>query len=86
MILLTMRDGGELQAALAWAALEGVEFWAVNKNPTQRSRTSSPKVYAHRYIDDAALGVPLVYPETGRPYVDWGIMGPALIEAVEAKK
>lgn len=35
--------------------------------------TSSPKVHADLYIDDAALGCPLIYnPDfSDRPYVDW---------------
>jgi hypothetical protein len=44
----------------------------VGENPTQKEWTSSPKCYAHIYIDDAALGCPLVKGENGeRDYVDW---------------
>ena len=28
-------------------------------------------VDAPLYIDDAALGAPLIYPEDGRPFLDW---------------
>jgi hypothetical protein len=86
LILLTMRDGHELYEAVRWAALNGIVFHTVNENPAQASWTTSPKVYAHRYVDDAAMGAPLVYPEQGRPYVDWEIMGPALIAAIDQMK
>lgn len=82
LILLTMRDGPELEEARQWARHNGIVFFAVNENPTQKEWTQSPKVYAHKYIDDAALGAPLVYPEEGRPYVDWDVMGPALLAAL----
>ena len=44
-----------------------------NINPTQKSWTDSPKVYANLYIDDAALGCPLTIDNdfSDRPYVDW---------------
>jgi hypothetical protein len=48
-----------------------VELYAVNGNPSQYGWTNSKKVYANLYIDDAALGVPLKFDETGRGYVDW---------------
>lgn len=71
LILHTMRDGGHLKAAVAWLMANGVTPWAVNNNPEQGEWTTSHKVYAHVYIDDAALGCPLEYPARGRPYVDW---------------
>jgi hypothetical protein len=54
-------------------AQHGIPLMGVNENPSQKSWTSSPKAYAQLYIDDAALGTPLVYPESSseRPYVDW---------------
>lgn len=58
LILLTMRSGKELEEAVNFCAEKGIKFWAVNDNPTQSSWTSSRKVYANMYIDDAALGVP----------------------------
>ena len=45
-----------------------------NNNPQQKHWTDSKKVFAHMYIDDSALGIPLKYDEDGsvsRPYVDW---------------
>lgn len=55
-----------------WFETNGIEVWSYNLNPEQSSWSESPKCYAHLYIDDAALGCPLIYPESGdRPYVDW---------------
>lgn len=75
LILFTMRSGEHLDDARAWFDKHGIPLWGVNENPEQKSWTSSPKPYAHFYIDDAALGCPLVpaglYISTKRPYVDW---------------
>ena len=72
IVLWTMRSGVELDEARAWLEDNGVTLWGVNRNPQQGAWTSSPKAYAHTYIDDAALGCPLVTPSNGeRPYVDW---------------
>ena len=70
IILWTMRDGDELDAAFAYLAGNGVVPFGVNENPAQHW-SSSRKAYAHKYIDDAAVGCPLIHPEEGRPYVDW---------------
>ena len=73
LILYTMRSGPELDAAVAWFESHSIRLWAVNTNPTQKRWTSSNKTYAELYIDDAALGVPLVVDPTPgvRPWVDW---------------
>lgn len=74
IILHTMRskrqDRDILQEAIDWFRANGIPLYGVNENPSQKNWTQSPKVYAHIYIDDAALGIPLVYGD-GRPYVDW---------------
>ena len=59
LILNTMRSGKELQEAVNWLNSQGIKLYGINKNPTQTSWTTSPKVYAEIYIDDAALGCPL---------------------------
>lgn len=73
IILNTMRCGQELEDAKMWFVKNHIELFGANRNPTQSRWTTSPKVYAHLYIDDAALGCPLKYdPElSDRPYVDW---------------
>lgn len=79
LILWTMRSGKELQDAVKWFEENEIPLFGVNENPDQRSWTESKKAYAKLYIDDAALGVPLLTKpvddndedNSGRPYVDW---------------
>lgn len=59
LIINTMRDKLPLKKAQAWFEGHGIPIFGVNRNPNQYW-TSSPKVYAQIYIDDAALGVPLL--------------------------
>ena len=71
IILYTMRSGDSLQDAVDYIRLRGIPLKGVNHNPEQSQWTDSPKAFAHRYIDDSAVGCPLIYPATGRPYVNW---------------
>jgi len=84
LILWTMRAGKgfnynatgyskELEVAVSWLLRRGITLWGVNENPEQFKWSTSPKAYAHLYIDDAALGCPLIVnPElSDRPFVDW---------------
>lgn len=85
LILWTMRSDGRpdhgdvLTQALEFCNSHGIEFYGVNSNPDQ-GWSSSPKAYAHIYIDDAAFGCPLAEnPRVGgRMYVDWEVAGPAI--------
>lgn len=72
LILYTMRCNKELEEAMEWFDKNEITLWSVNENPTQ-SWTTSPKIFAHLYIDDTALGCPLKYDPwlCKRPYVDW---------------
>lgn len=72
LILYTMRSGKLEKEALAWFKQHDIPIYAVNINPAQKKWTKSPKVHADVYIDDGALGCPLIHsPHTSRPYVDW---------------
>lgn len=71
IILLTMRSEQQLDEAVQWMNSHSVNIWAVNHNPEQAAWTTSPKVYAHIYIDDAALGCPTKPVWGERPVVDW---------------
>ena len=72
LILFTMRSGEKLEAAVRWFRDRKIELWAVNENPEQRSWTTSPKVYADYYIDDSALGCPIMFIDGVRhPIVNW---------------
>lgn len=76
LILNTMRSGKELDEAVNWFKENGIELYGVNENPSQKSWTNSPKVYAHMYIDDAALGCPLKLDLSlsDRPFLDWEVV------------
>ena len=79
LILWTMRSGKELKEAARWFKLNGIPLYASQTNPTQFRWTESPKAFAHLYIDDAGLGIPLTrnYQKgehsftDKRPFVDW---------------
>jgi len=61
-----------LQDAIDWFKKNEIPLYGINENPTQKEWTDSSKVYANLYIDDSALGCPLIYEEMElRPYVDW---------------
>lgn len=73
IILLTMRDSGTvLRDALGWFRKNEIPLYAVNQNPSQNSWSDSRKVFAHYYLDDQAVGVPIIWEEDGKGYyVDW---------------
>jgi hypothetical protein len=88
LIMYTMRspgqkDGNVLQQAIDFCAKHDFEFDHHNCNPYQKFWTSSPKVYAKLYIDDAAFGCPLKENPGGKPYIDWDIVGPAVLQIIE---
>tara|TARA_R110002074_G_scaffold402324_1_gene607097 strand:- start:159994 stop:160383 length:390 start_codon:yes stop_codon:yes gene_type:complete len=86
IVLWTMRSGLALEEAVAYLKGAGVELWGVNKNPVQKTWTTSPKAYCNIYVDDAALGCPLVHGVSARPYVDWDKVRPILTDLIEEYK
>lgn len=62
--------GNHLTAAVNWFKQNNIPLWGINQNPEQHTWTTSPKPYAHYYIDDAAIGCPIIK-TIGRDYVDW---------------
>jgi hypothetical protein len=87
LMLWTMRGnkphGGEngvntLQEAVDWFKSNEVPLWGINQNPTQQKSgwSNSHKQHAELYIDDAALGAPLMFnPEiSDRPYLNWVVI------------
>ncbi len=72
LILYTMRSGKELQDAVDWFKNNDISLYGIQFNPTQKEWTTSNKCYAQLYIDDAALGAPLIHGVHSRPYIDWG--------------
>jgi len=86
IILYTMRSDGQrygnvLSAAVDYLEKNGIKLFGVNENPDQFEWTSSPKPYGHLYIDDSAVGCPLIHPEDFfRPCVDWEAVGKMVSE------
>lgn len=92
LVLFTMRSDGQqkgkledgyeahpgdfLTQAVEWFVKNDIELWGIQRNPTQDRWTKSPKAYGQIYIDDAALGCPLIYPTDARdrPWVDWAMV------------
>lgn len=60
LLLYTMRSEKSLQEAIDFSRFNGIKWYGVNTNPTQKSWTQSPKTYAQYYIDDHAVGCPLI--------------------------
>ena len=79
IILYTMRNGDTLDDAISWFIDNGIGLWGINRNPEQYRWSPSSKVFANLYIDDAALGIPLIEPEDERDYVDWNAVRNLLI-------
>ncbi|WP_198170211.1 hypothetical protein [Mucilaginibacter arboris] len=72
IVLITMRTGKRLAEAVAYLNCHDIPLFGVNSNPRQYLHSKSPKIYANIYIDDAALGCPLMNSElSSRAYVDW---------------
>lgn len=73
LILYTMRDSVQLDEAVNWFKENEITLYGIQINPTQIHWTSSNKCFANIYIDDAALGCPILEnPElSDRPFVDW---------------
>lgn len=70
--LNTMRSGEYLEAAVQWFRNNGITLNGINEDPGQKNWTQSPKVFADIYIDDMAIGTPLLRPGIGvKPFVDW---------------
>lgn len=84
IILYTMRSnnmetGDLLRKAVKYMEANGVRLYGVNRNPDQDDWTSSPKAYGDVYVDDSAIGCPLVQVAGfARLCVDWETVGPHL--------
>lgn len=92
IILWTMRcnrvhEGNfSLLDAQSWLLERGIIPLGINENPEQENWTSSPKAYAHLYVDDAAYGCPLYQPPGfARPCVNWSIVGPGVEKLIKLR-
>jgi len=76
IILLTMRSDQYLQDAVDYLETNSIKLYGINQNPDQSFWTNSNKVYADYYIDDAAIGCPLLeLTNFNRKCVDWEKIG-----------
>jgi hypothetical protein len=73
------RAGDVLSDAIAFCRENGIEFWGVNEIPEQASWTKSPKVHATFFIDDRAVGCPIIRGTKGRAVVDWDRVGELIL-------
>jgi hypothetical protein len=90
VLLWTVRDDNPdrgtrfLTEAVNFCFARGFEFDGVNGGGEDEGFSLSPKVLAHLYIDDRAVGCPLVKTESGAMVVDWAKVGPMVIARMEA--
>lgn len=84
LIISTMRSNGfkswrnfgtwwGLSDAIDWFEEHKIPLYSFQKNPKQKSWTSSPKCYGDLLIDDIALGAPVKYynVDDDKPMIDW---------------
>lgn len=81
LILYTMRCDGDKEGPVLTQAVDfckdnGITFWGINDNPDQHHWTKSKKIYAHMYVDDAAVGCPVKVSPNGKAAVNWDKVGP----------
>jgi len=84
IMLWTMRGEGQvLHDAIHWFEQNKIPLWGINENPTQKVTgwSKSNKQHADHYIDDAVIGVPLIYnPQiSDKPFINWVKMEEYLI-------
>jgi len=92
LMLWTMRGSkpfGEeerntLQDAVDWFKENDIPLWGINENLDQKASgwSNSHKQHANLYIDDSALGAPLIYdPEiSDKPFLNWEVIEYYLIK------
>lgn len=85
LTLFTMRSQSYLSDAIAWFERNEIELTGIQYERSQTSWTQSNKCYAEVYIDDAALGAPLIYPDDRRPYYDW-VTGMMMLKKIIANE
>lgn len=77
-----VHNGPFLTDAINWFKENDIPLFGIQRNPEQDSWTTSPKCYAQLYIDDAALGCPLIKNicVSSRPFVDWKAVRKLLVK------
>ena len=77
---IIQKGGRYLTDAVEWFKSHEIPLYGVQINPSQRNWTTSPNAYGQLYIDDAALGTPLVHGQHERPFVCWKTVREKLVE------
>lgn len=79
---ITPIGGKYLTNAINWFKENKIPLYGININPSQIKWTNSPKAYGELYIDDSALGCPLIFDNkiSNRKFVDWIKVGQMLKE------
>lgn len=72
IILWTCREGKDLDVAVKWFNEHNIPLFGVNCNPDiyWLTHPTGRKIYADVYVDDKALGIPLMY-VMNKPVVNW---------------
>lgn len=69
-------EGQYLSAAIEECKAQRIRLWGIDQNPDQYKWSTSRKAYAHVYIDDKCMGIPLIQLKTEpKPCVDWDKVG-----------
>lgn len=78
--IIECEHGNYLDHAIKWFTDREIPLWGIQRNPDQDKWTTSPKAYAHVYIDDSALGAQTMQnPQfSDRVYVDWAFVDAVL--------
>lgn len=74
-----VHNGPFLDDAVNWFKQNNIPLFGIQSNPTQ-TWTTSPKAYGQLYIDDCALGAPLIHDKHDRPYICWQTVRQHLID------
>jgi len=82
VFLWTCRDGDALKFVLKNFEARDIKLAGVNSYEYWEGFTTSRKLFANAYIDDAAAGVPLVRPIDRRPYLDWTQVGLPILDRI----
>lgn len=74
--------GSFLTDAVNWFKENDIPLYGIQYNPTQSNWTTSNKAFGNFYIDDAAIGCPLILDNeiSDRPFVDWKLIEIELIK------
>lgn len=74
-------NGNFLDDAINWFKENDIPLFGIQVDPDQESWTKSPKAYGQLYIDDAALGCPLIHDKgiSKKPFVNWNAIKGLLI-------